>query len=43
VAKEALATGRPVRDIIRERGYLEEDRLQELLAPEAMIRPRQLA
>ena len=42
VASEALATGRPVREIILARGWLSSRELDELLAPEAMVRPRPL-
>jgi aspartate ammonia-lyase len=42
VAQEALATGRPVREIVLARGYLDADRLDELLSVEAMTRPRPL-
>ena len=42
VAREALATGRPVREIILARGWLSSRELDELLAPEAMVRPRPL-
>ena len=40
VAKEALETGRPVREIILAKAYLDAARLDELLSPEAMTRPR---
>jgi aspartate ammonia-lyase len=40
VAKEALATGRPVRQIILDRGLLDTDTLDHLLRPDAMTRPR---
>ncbi len=43
VASEALATGRPVREIILARGWLSSRELDKLLAPEAMVRPRPLA
>ncbi|MEW6364390.1 MAG: aspartate ammonia-lyase [Acidobacteriota bacterium] len=42
VAKEALASGRPVRDIIIEKAYLTASELDYLLSPEAMTRPRPL-
>jgi aspartate ammonia-lyase len=42
VAKEALSTGRSVRAIVLERGLLDGDTLNELLAAEAMTRPRRL-
>jgi len=40
VAKEALATGRSVREIILERGLLSADDLDRILSPEAMTAPR---
>jgi len=40
VAKEALASGRPVREIILERGLLSPDKLDRILSPEAMTAPR---
>ncbi len=39
VAKLALDTGRPVYDLVLERGWLTEQQLDEALSPEAMIRP----
>jgi len=42
VAKIALETGVPVREIIRSKGWLTEAQLEELLSPEAMTRPRPL-
>jgi Aspartate ammonia-lyase len=42
VAKEALASGRSVREIILEKGYLPPETLDELLSVEAMTRPRPL-
>ncbi len=42
VAKEALSTGRPVREIILTRGLLDPETLDELLSAEAMTRPRPL-
>jgi len=42
VAKEALESGRSVREIILARGLLSADDLDELLSPEAMTRPRPL-
>jgi aspartate ammonia-lyase len=42
VAKEALATGRPVREIVLAAGDLNADELDRLLSPEAMTRPRPL-
>ena len=43
VAKEALATGRAVRDLILEKGYLSAAQLDDLLSIEAMTKPRPLA
>ena len=43
VAKDALATGRPVRDLILEKGYLSAAQLDDLLSIDAMTRPRPLA
>ncbi|MEX1309977.1 MAG: aspartate ammonia-lyase [Candidatus Sulfomarinibacteraceae bacterium] len=40
VAKEALATGKPVREIILDRGLLSADELDRILSPEAMTTPR---
>jgi aspartate ammonia-lyase len=42
VAKEALETGRSVREIVLTHGYLEPTDLDRLLSPEAMTRPRPL-
>jgi aspartate ammonia-lyase len=39
VAKLALDTGRPVYDLVLERGWLTAQQLDEALSPEAMIRP----
>jgi aspartate ammonia-lyase len=43
IAKEALATGRSVREIIIAGGYLPPDRLDELLSVDAMTRPRRMS
>ncbi len=40
VAKEALATQKPVRQIVLDRGLLSEERLQEILDPAKMTHPR---
>ncbi|HEX9939854.1 MAG TPA: aspartate ammonia-lyase [Longimicrobium sp.] len=40
LAKEALASGRGVYELVREKGWLTEERLAEILLPEAMTRPR---
>jgi aspartate ammonia-lyase len=42
VAKEALQTGRGVYELVREKGWLTQERLDEILSPEAMTRPREL-
>ena len=42
VAKEALDTGLPVREVILRHGYLDADALDSLLSPAAMTRPRPL-
>ncbi|HEV8338976.1 MAG TPA: class II fumarate hydratase [bacterium] len=39
IVKEAAATGRTIREVARERAGLSEDRLRELLDPEAMTAP----
>jgi aspartate ammonia-lyase len=39
IAKESVRTGRPIRDLVLERGLLDRDRLDEVLSPEAMTRP----
>jgi aspartate ammonia-lyase len=39
IAKESVATGRSIREIVLERGLLESDRLEEILAADAMTRP----
>ncbi len=40
VAREALSSGRNVRDIVLEKGYLSPEALDDLLKPENMTRPR---
>jgi aspartate ammonia-lyase len=42
VAKEALTTGKPVREIVLEAGDLNEADLDRLLSPESMTQPRPL-
>ncbi|MBP7147420.1 MAG: aspartate ammonia-lyase [Acidobacteria bacterium] len=42
VARVALETGRSVREIVLERGYMEAAEVDRLLSPEAMTRPRPL-
>jgi len=39
IAKEALETGRSVYDLVLERGILSEERLDEILDPENMLKP----
>src|SRR5579862_7666273 len=39
IAKEQVATGRDIRDIVRERHLLPEEDLAEILKPEAMTEP----
>jgi aspartate ammonia-lyase len=39
IAKEAIGTGRSIRDIVLERGLLDEKRLDAILSVEAMTRP----
>jgi aspartate ammonia-lyase len=40
VAREALVTGRGVYDLVREKEWLSEAQLEEILSPEAMTHPR---
>jgi aspartate ammonia-lyase len=40
LAKEALATGRGVYELVREKGWLSQAELDEILTPEAMTHPR---
>ncbi|HYH79367.1 MAG TPA: aspartate ammonia-lyase, partial [Longimicrobium sp.] len=40
LATEALATGRGVYELVREKGWVTEEKLAEILTPEAMTRPR---
>jgi len=40
IAKEALASGRAVTEIVLEKGYLSREQLEELLSPQSMTRPR---
>ena len=42
IAKEALATGRSVREIILDRGLMPADQLDDLLSVDAMTRPRRM-
>jgi aspartate ammonia-lyase len=39
IAKESVATGRPVRDLVLARGLLPPERLDAILAPDSMTRP----
>ena len=39
LAKEAYATGRPIREIVQEKGILPKERLAEILSPEQMTTP----
>ncbi|HEV2131230.1 MAG TPA: aspartate ammonia-lyase [Longimicrobiaceae bacterium] len=40
VAREALESGRGVYELVQEKGWLSRERLDEILTPEAMTRPR---
>jgi len=40
VAREALESGRGVYDLVLEKGWLSRDRLEEILSPDSMTRPR---
>ncbi len=40
IAREALETGKPIADIVLDRGYLTSEELNDLLSPEKMTRPR---
>lgn len=42
IAKEAMATGRPVYDLVLEHGILNKEELDTILAPENMIKPVKL-
>jgi aspartate ammonia-lyase len=39
IAKESVRTGRPIRDLVLERGLLDRERLDRILSPEEMTRP----
>ena len=39
IAKESVRTGKPVREIVRERRLLPDDQLERILSPEAMTSP----
>ena len=38
LAKESVRTGRPIRELVLERGLLDNDRLDRILSPDAMTR-----
>ncbi len=38
IAKASIATGRPIRELVLERGLLDAERLDQILSPEAMTR-----
>jgi aspartate ammonia-lyase len=42
VAREALATDRGVFELVLEKGWLDRDRLEEILSPDHMTRPRRM-
>jgi aspartate ammonia-lyase len=39
IAKESVRTGKPVRDLVRERRLLPDDQLDRILSPDAMTSP----
>jgi len=39
IAKESVATGRPIRDLVLERGLLDRKTVDAILSPEAMTEP----
>ena len=39
LAKEAYATGKPIRQVIMERHLLEKERMERILSPRAMTTP----
>ena len=39
LAKEAYNTGRPIRDIILEKGLLTKEKMEHILSPEQMTHP----
>lgn len=43
IAKEALATGKSVYSLVLEHGILSQDRLDEILSPESMLRPHEVS
>jgi aspartate ammonia-lyase len=42
IAKEALQTGRPIYDLVLEKGLMSKEQLNEMLKPENMTAPREL-
>jgi aspartate ammonia-lyase len=38
IAEEALRTGKPVAEIVLEKGYLSKEQLEQVLAPSRMVR-----
>jgi aspartate ammonia-lyase len=40
IAKESLATGRPVYDLVLEKGWMTKGQLDDMLKPENMTQPR---
>jgi aspartate ammonia-lyase len=41
IAKESLASGRPVYDLVLEKGWLSKEQLDDMLKPENMTQPRE--
>jgi aspartate ammonia-lyase len=39
IAKESVSTGKPVREIVRERKLIPDDQLERILSPEGMTSP----
>ena len=39
IAKESVATGRPIRELVLERGLIDAQQLDQILSPDAMTRP----
>jgi aspartate ammonia-lyase len=39
IAKQSVKTGRPIRELVLERGWLDADRLDEVLSAQAMTQP----
>jgi aspartate ammonia-lyase len=39
IAKQSVETGRPIRDLVRERGLIPDEELDAILSPEAMTSP----